>query len=301
MPDLADLFPGFASHWIDTDAGRIFARSGGKGPPLALIHGFPQTHVEWHPIASELAQHFTVVAMDLRGYGSSSAPPSEMGKLYSKRAMGADVVQVMEKLGHTQFAVVSHDRGARAAYRMTLDHPEHVTRLVLLDITPTVAMWDGMNAARAMQVYHWTFLAQPHPLPETLLAGASRDYLDHVLAKWTKRKSLDVFDERALAHYRAFFAEPARIHACCEDYRAGATIDVEHDRTDLAAGKTITCPTLVLWGNAGVPAASSGPLDVWRATFAPHATGHEIDSGHFLPEENPRATLASLMAFLRAA
>jgi haloacetate dehalogenase len=300
MPDLPDLFPGFAAHRIDTEAGLIFARSGGGGPPLALIHGFPQTHVEWHPIAGDLAARFTVVAIDLRGYGSSSAPESESGSRYSKRAMGGDVVKVMAALGHARFAIVGHDRGARVAYRLALDHPGRVTRLALLDIMPTVAMWDGMNAARAMQVYHWTFLAQPFPLPEMLLSSAPREYLDLKLAQWAGSRSLDAFDPRALTHYRAFFADPARLHACCEDYRAGATLDVEHDRADLAAGRTIGCPTLVLWGDAGIPAASSGPLDVWRATFAPHATGHGIASGHFLPEENPRATLAALLPFLSA-
>lgn len=298
MSDLADLFPGFAGYRVDTEAGQIFVRSGGKGPPLALIHGFPQTHAEWHTIAPKLAEHFTIVAMDLRGYGQSSAPSSERGEKYSKRAMGRDIVQVMEKLGHERFAIVSHDRGARAAYRMTLDHPERIIRLALLDIMPTVSMWDGMDATRAMQVYHWTFLAQPYPLPEALLAGAPIVYLENVLKKWTKRKSLNDFDERALEHYRASFAEPSHLHACCEDYRAGATIDVEHDRADLTAGRIIRCPTLVLWGDGGIPAASSGPLDVWRSTFAPGATGHSIDSGHFLPEENPEATLKALMPFL---
>jgi haloacetate dehalogenase len=294
----ADLFSGFTSHRLVTAAGKTFVRSGGSGPPLLLIHGFPQTHAEWHVIAAALAERFTVVAPDLRGYGSSSAPPSEAGAGYSKRVMAADLIEVMAALGHAGFAVVGHDRGARVAYRMTLDHPDRVTKLVLLDITPTVSMWDGMNAARAMQVYHWTFLAQPYPLPETLLRGASQEYLDHVLAKWTQHKNLDAFDARALTQYRAFFSQPDRIHACCEDYRAGATIDVEHDRTDLASGKAIRCPTLVLWGSVGVPASSSGPLDVWRDTFAPHATGQAIACGHFLPEEKPRETLQALLAFL---
>ncbi|MCL4189268.1 MAG: alpha/beta hydrolase [Rhodobacteraceae bacterium] len=300
MSDPDDLFPGFSSHWIDTDAGRIFARAAGSGPPVALIHGFPQTHVEWHGIAPALAGAFSVVAMDLRGYGRSATPPSTGGEGYSKRAMAGDILGVMAALGHPRFAAVGHDRGARVAYRMALDHPGRIERLVLMDILPTVSMWEGMNAARAMQVYHWTFLAQPHPLPETLLAGATRAYLDHVLAKWTAARTLAAFDPRALAHYRAVFAEPARIHAACEDYRAGAGADLDHDRADLAAGRTIACPTLVLWGGAGVPAASSGPLEVWRATFAPHAAGQAIDAGHFLPEENPQATLSALLPFLHA-
>lgn len=301
MTDLPDLFPGFASCRIDGAAGAIFARFGGEGPPLVLIHGFPQTHVEWAAVAPALAARFTVVALDLRGYGASDAPPSEGGALYSKRAMGADVLRVMESLGHARFAVVGHDRGARVGYRLALDHPDRVARLALLDIMPTVSMWDGMNAARAMQVYHWTFLAQPAPLPETLIGGAPRAYIDAKLASWTADRTLDAFDPTALAHYRAFFAEPPRIHACCEDYRAGATIDVAHDRADLAAGRTIACPTLILWGAAGIPAASGSPLDLWRATFAPHATGEGVASGHFLPEENPEATLAALLPFLAGA
>ena len=301
MTGLPDLFPGFASHRIDVGEATLFARCGGDGPPLALIHGFPQTHVEWHGIAQELARHFSVVAMDLRGYGSSSVPASHAGDRYTKRLMGTDIVQVMRRLGHDAFAVVGHDRGARVAYRMALDHPRRVTRLALLDIMPTVSMWDGMNAPRAMQVYHWMFLAQAHPLPETLIAGAPLAYLETTLAKWTGGGSLAAFDERALEHYRAFFGDPARIHACCEDYRAGATLDAEHDRSDLRTGKTISCPTLVLWGSAGIPAAGTNPLDVWRSTFAPHAEGHAIESGHFLPEENVEDTLAALLTFMRQA
>jgi haloacetate dehalogenase len=297
MSDLAELFPGFDSHWVATQAGRIFARSGGSGPPLLLLHGFPQTHAEWHRIAVPLAARFRVVAMDLRGYGWSSAPRSVGGADYSKRAMAQDAVAVMRELGFVRFRVVGHDRGARVAYRMALDHPGVVEKLVALDIIPTAEMWRGMNAARAMQTYHWTFLAQPAPMPEALLAKAPVEWLDHTLASWTKTKSLAAFDARALAHYRAFFGDPARIHACCEDYRAGATIDRALDEADLAAGRRIAAPTLALWGDAGIPAAGATPLDVWRG-WASDVRGKAIDSGHFLPEENPEATLAALIDFL---
>lgn len=300
MTSLPDLFPGFAERRLDGDAGSIFLRIGGDGPPLALVHGFPQTHVEWHRVAGELAKRFTVVAMDSRGYGQSAAPSSRQGELYSKRAVGADIARIMQALGYAKFSVVGHDRGARVGYRLALDHPERIAKLALLDIMPTIAMWEGMSAQRAMQVYHWSFLAQPYPLPEMLIAREPVAYIDHTLASWTKLKSLAAFDERALAHYRAFFSEPARIHACCEDYRAGATVDVEHDRADREAGATIQCPTLILWGDAGIPAAGGGPLDIWRRTFTPGAIGQGIDSGHFLPEENPQATLAALMPFLLA-
>ncbi len=300
--DLADLFPGFESRWIPTEVGKAFARVGGSGPPVVLLHGFPQTHVLWHRMAPALAERHTVVAMDLRGYGWSSAPPGDAAhETYSKRAMGRDVVTVMEALGHTRFHVVGHDRGGRVAYRLALDHPGRTLSLTVLDIMPTLTMWEGMTAQRAMQVYHWTFLAQPAPMPERLIAGAARFWQDEKLASWSGPRSLDVFDPRALAHYHAFFESPDRIHALCEDYRAGATVDLAHDREDRDAGKTILCPTLAVWGNAGIPAASSSPLDVWRATFAPQIEGAGVDSGHFVPEENPQATLDLLLPFLARA
>jgi haloacetate dehalogenase len=299
MSDLADLFPGFASHWIDVDIGKIFARVGGNGPPVLLLHGFPQTHVMWHAVAPNLAERFTVVAMDLRGYGWSAVPEgSQGGSLYSKREMAKDAVSVMESLGHVHFACVGHDRGARVAYRLELDHPGRLSKLALVDIMPTVTMWDRMDAKRAMQVYHWTFLAQPAPVPERLIGADPLPWLDHTLASWTRDKSLKPFDRRALDHYRAFFNNPDRIHATCEDYRAGATIDPQCDRDDIAAGKRIGCPTAVIWGASGIPAAGASPLDIWRQTFAPQATGTAVDSGHFVPEENPAGMLDALMPFL---
>ncbi len=297
MSELADLFPGFATHWLATDAVRLFARVGGSGPPVALVHGYPQTHVEWRHIAPRLADRHTVVALDLRGYGGSDAPPSAGGAFYTKRVMAADVVAAMRALGCERFAFVGHDRGARVGYRLALDQPERLSRLAVIDIVPTAEMWRGMDAARAMAVYHWQFLAQPEPLPETLIGRASREYIDHTLAAWTKAKSLEAFDPRALAHYRAFFAEAKRIHACCEDYRAGATLDRAYDEADLAAGRTIACPVLALWGDAGLPAQGENPLDVWRR-WARDVRGHAIDAGHFLPEEAPEATAEALIEFL---
>ncbi|MHB2167023.1 alpha/beta fold hydrolase [Alsobacter sp. R-9] len=299
--DLADLFPGFESRWIPTEVGKAFARVGGSGPPVVLLHGFPQTHVMWHRMAPALARHFTVVAMDLRGYGWSSAPPGDPAhETYSKRAMSRDVVTVMETLGHVRFHCVGHDRGARVAYRLALDHPGRVDRLAVLDIMPTLTMWEGMNAKRAMQVYHWTFLAQPAPMPETLIGGAALYWQDQKLASWSGTRTLEKFDRRAMAHYHAFFNNPDRIHALCEDYRAGATVDLLLDQADRDAGRRILSPMLAVWGNAGIPAASSSPLDAWRSTFAPQAEGAGVDSGHFLPEENPEATLALLLPFLGA-
>lgn len=297
--DLPDLFPGFAAETIAGPHGPVFARVGGKGPPLLLIHGYPQTHAEWHKIATALAEFFTLVLPDLRGYGQSAAPRSKNGTLYTKREMGSDLLRLMDALGHAKFYCCGHDRGARVGYRLALDHPERIKKLAVLDIIPTVSMWDGMDARRAMQVYHWQFLAQPDPLPEMLIAGAHLAYINHTLASWTKAKALDCFSEGALAHYQNFFADHARIHATCEDYRAGATIDAGYDRADLLLHKTIQCPVQVLWGAVGIPAAGASPLDVWRATFAPHAQGRAIDSGHFLPEENPADTAAALLEFFR--
>ncbi len=302
MTNTDSLFPGFAAHWIDGPVGKIFARVGGEGPPVVLIHGFPQTHAEWHEIAPALAKTHRVVCLDLRGYGWSSAPHGDGGKaLYSKRGMGEDVIALMETLGYARFAVIGHDRGARVAYRLALDHPGRVERLVLLDILPTLSMWQGMNAARALQVYHWTFLAQPEPVPENLIRADPAGWLDHTIASWTRAKQLDAFHPLALAAYAESFNDPARIHAACEDYRAGATTDLAHDEADLAAGKTVLCPVLALWGEAGIPAQGASPLEIWRSTFAPKAQGQAIVSGHFLPEENPEATLAALVPFLAAA
>jgi haloacetate dehalogenase len=297
MADLADLFPGFSTHWIDTEAGRFFIRAHGEGPPLLLLHGYPQTHVEWHRIAPQLAGRFSVVLMDLRGYGWSSAPRGEKGALYTKRLMAEDAVTVMERLGHIRFSVVAHDRGARVAYRLALDHPGRLDRLALIDIIPTAARWRSLDAAEAMKAYHWLFLAQPEPLPETLLGGAAPFFVDHTLANWTAAKNLSAFDPRALAHYRAAFNEPSRIHASCEDYRAGATHDRADDEADFAAGRKINAPRLVLWGQRGLGGGDASTLDIWRQ-WADKVQGQAIEGGHFLPEENPEATLEALLAFL---
>jgi haloacetate dehalogenase len=296
MSDLADLLPGFAAHWIDTDAGKIFARSHGSGPPLVLLHGFPQTHVMWHRIAPTLAERFTVVAMDLRGYGWSSVPRSEGGTLYTKRAMGRDVVAVMEKLGHVRFGVVGHDRGARVAYRLALDHPGCVERLALLDIEPTIEVWRQIEAG-THPAAHWAFLARPEPEPETEIGKDPNGYFEGLMAKWSRAKSLAGFDPRALDHYRAAWGDPLHIHAFCEDYRAGASADRDVDAEGLDAKAAIKCPVLVVWGEDYLGKRES-VVDVWRRTFAPGADGHMIASGHFVAEENPQATLDALQAFL---
>lgn len=299
MNERPDLFPGFRA---DRRPGRgvdLFCRIGGDGPPLVLLHGYPQSHVMWHRISSELARHFTCVIPDLRGYGDSDAPRGDGGRhLYSKRAMAADIVALMTGLGHQRFAVVGHDRGARVGYRLALDHADRVSRLAVIDILPTYDYWRKLDRAFGLKIYHWMFLAQPEPLPETLIERAPVTYLEHTLASWTKAGDLSVFGEGALAHYRHFFTQPERIHATCEDYRAGAFVDFETDAADVAAGRKIACPVQVLWGAAGIAAEGSGPLETWMI-WADDLRGQAIDSGHFIAEENPKETLAALLPFLR--
>ena len=301
MPDLADLYPGFASHWIDTSVGKIFARSGGSGPPLLLLHGYTQTNVVWHRVSPSLAQAFSLVIPDLPGYGWSVVPEADREHApYDKRAMAKVMVEVMEALGHVRFRLAGHDRGGRVAYRLALDHPGRVEHMATLDIVPTYDMWMGMDRNMAMKVWHWLFLAQPAPLPEMMIEKAPVPYLEWKTASWTKAKNLSAFDPRALDHYRAAFSEPLRIHAHCEDYRAGVAADFRNDEADRTAGKMILCPLLALWGAAGIPSETGGPLDIWRQ-WAPHVQGRAIDSGHFLTEENPETTAAALVDFFSAA
>lgn len=299
MSDLADLFPGFASQYIDTAIGRLFARVGGKGVPLLLLHGYAQTNVMWHRVAPALAEHFTLVIPDLPGYGWSVAPEADANHApYDKRSMANVMVELMEKIGHIRFNLAGHDRGGRVAYRLALDHPERLIKLCTLDIIPTYEMWHRMDHALAVKVWHWQFMAQKYPMPEMLITKAPIDYLDWKMASWTKSKSIKAFDPRALAHYHAFFSDPTRIHATCEDYRAGETVDLRNDEADRAAGRKIATPMLALWGTGGIPDAS-GPLAIWK-DWAKEVSGQAIDSGHFLPEENPDDTVAAMLKFFRA-
>jgi haloacetate dehalogenase len=301
MSDLADLYPGFASEWINTSFGRIFARVGGKGPPLLLLHGFSETNVMWHRVAPQLADQFTLIIADLPGYGWSDMPESDALHIpYSKRAMAKAMVEAMEQLGHVHFALAGHDRGGRVSYRLALDHPGRLSKLAVLDILPTYNYWERMNRAYALKIYHWTFLAQPAPLPETLIASNGEFFLRFKMASQTRSKTLDAIDARALEHYIAPFRDPARVHAMCEDYRAGAYADFEIDKADHDAGKKITIPMLALWGDAGIGAAAATPLDIWK-TWAANVSGAAVNSGHFLAEENPDATAKALKDFFSAA
>lgn len=298
MSDLADLFPGFEPHWIDTSIGRIFARSGGEGAPLLLLHGYPQSHVMWHRVAPKLAGRFKLIMPDLPGYGWSVAPEADKSHApYDKRSMANVMIEVMEKLGFARFHLAGHDRGGRVAYRLALDHPGRLMKLAVLDIIPTFEMWHRMDHTLAMKVWHWTFLAQKYPLPEMLIGKAPVEYLDWKMASWAKAKNLSAFDPRALAHYRAFFSDPSHLHATCEDYRAGESTDLGNDESDHAARRKIAVPMLVLWGSAGIP-SENNPLARWR-DWAKEVSGQAIDSGHFPAEENPEPTAQALLDFFR--
>lgn len=294
------LFPNTHEHRSVHSGVEIFARIGGEGPPLLLLHGFPQTHAMWHRVAPELMRHFTCVMPDLRGYGYSSCPDNDARNFtYSKRAMGEDMLALMRHLGHSRFLVAGHDRGARVGYRMALDAPEALSALAVLDIVPTHAMWTNFTVHLAMKTYHWLFLAQPNPLPEMLIERVPIAYLDFTLASWTKAKNLSAFSEAALNEYRLHYSTPEHIHATCNDYRAGATYDLAADAADRASGRKIACPTLVLYGDAGIPSETENPLETWRQ-WCDTCSGAAIDSGHFIAEENPQALMGELLPFLKA-
>ncbi len=293
------VFEGFATTRVDTgrDTGgaMINAVHGGSGPPVLLLHGFPQTHAMWHQVAPALAREHTVVAPDLRGYGDSSRPAAGDDHAgYAFRAMAADQVAVMRALGHERFAVVGHDRGARVAHRMALDHPEAVTRLAVLDIVPTLHVYEHVDRALATAYYHWFFFIQPAPIPERLIDGDPIGYLHALLGGWGS--GLSVFAPEALAEYERCFADADARHAMLEDYRAGASIDLEHDRADV--DRLVEVPTLVVWGGRGVVGTRpENPLDVWRER-ASDVRGAAVDAGHFLVEEQPTETLDLLGGFL---
>ncbi len=290
------FFPGFREVRLPGAGAEIHAVVGGEGPPLLLLHGFPQTHVAWRHVAPVLARRFTVVAADLRGYGASGAPPDDAAhETYAKRAMAADMIAAMGALGFARFAVAGHDRGGRVAYRMALDHPGVVDRLAVLEIAPTAHYWRAF-ATMGVKAYHWAFLAQPAPLPEHLIGGDPGFYLEWTLRSWTRDRSLVPFEDGALDAYRAALTPTDRVAAYCADYRAGAGPDRAHDEADLAAGRTIACPVLLLCGARGFPAASGDPAAHWRE-LAPDLRAVTVDCGHFPAEEDPEATTAALQSF----
>jgi haloacetate dehalogenase len=298
-----EWFEGFAGAMRDAGEVDLFARTGGNanGPPMLLLHGFPETHVMWHRVAQRLADDFFLVMPDLRGYGDSTkpAPTSELDHAeHSKRAMAGDMVTLMRSLGHEKFAVVGHDRGGRVAHRLALDHPERVARLAVIDIAPTLDMYEATEVRFATWYYHWFFLIQPAPLPERMIGGDPSFYLRWTLGGWGTN-GMAFIEPEALAEYERCFGRADAIRSACEDYRASASIDLEHDRASRAAGEKIACETLVLWAERGAIGRLFDPLEIWRAQCMATVSGQSMPAGHLIPEELPDETAAHLGNFLR--
>ena len=286
------MFEGFERRRLAVGDAEIHMRLGGAGPPLLLLHGFPQTHAVWHAVAPLLRDRFFLVMPDLRGYGESVGPPPDPAhRNYCKRTMAADMAAVMAELGHARFFLAGHDRGARVAYRLALDHPDRVLRLVSLDTVPTLDVWEAMDWQAALDAYHWPLLAQPAPVPERLIGNDPDFFLHHLLDRWSGRPG--ALDEAAVANYEAHFRKPAVLAAMAEDYRAGATIDLAHDREDRAAGRRIACPVLVPWG---ARYTAESPLEIWRR-WADDVRELRLDCGHFIAEEAPAACADALRDF----
>lgn len=302
-PKSPAFFPGFRPVSVATKEATINGVVGGSGPPVLLLHGYPQTHLIWQKVARDLANQFTVVCTDLRGYGDSSVPPDGNNhEGYSKRTMAEDQVEVMRSLGHSRFSVIGHDRGGRVGHRMALDHPNAVAKLAVLDIVPTLRLYTTVTKEFATAYWHWFFLLQAAPVPETILLNSAEFFLRgrFLTSRAGDGASLipEAISEATFAEYLRNFKDPARMHAMCEDYRAGASIDLEHDRADL--DKKVTCPVLALWG-ANNPAVAKlfDVLATWRER-ASDVQGTALQAGHYLPEQVPTEVVAQCSRFLRA-
>jgi haloacetate dehalogenase len=290
---------GFERLRVDVGDLNLSVHTGGEGEPLFLLHGYPQNHMCWAGLAPQFARHFRVIVPDLRGYGESDAPPDDMDHLaYSKRRMAGDIVALADRFGLDRFQILGHDRGARVAYRLALDHPARLARLGIIEVIPTADFWNAWNADLAYKAYHWTFLAQPAPLPEKLIAADPVGYIDHTLQSWTMERTLTPFSPEALESYRRQARDPARIAAFCADYRAGATTDRELDEADRVAGQRIAAPLMFLCGRHGFPAQTGDPAEHWRR-WADDVRTATCESGHFAMEENPLAVIDAFLPFFQ--
>jgi haloacetate dehalogenase len=299
---MSTWFEDFQARPYDTGEARIFARSGGRadGPPLLLLHGFPQTHAIWHRVARQLADRFFLVMPDLRGYGDSSKPPGSPDHAnYSKRVMADDMVDLMRLLGHERFGLVGHDRGGRVAHRLALDHPQALTKLAVIDIAPTLDMYNATDMRFASYYYHWFHLIQPAPLPEKMIGGDPAFYLHRKLGGWGANGT-QFIEPEALAEYERCFCSAEAIHGACEDYRASAGIDLEHDRASRQQGLKIQCDMLVLWGTRGIVELLFDPLALWQAQCERTVAGRSLQTGHFIPEEAPQETATAIAGFFGA-
>ncbi len=291
------MFDNYKSKTVRVNGVDIHCRVGGDGPALLLLHGHPQTHVIWHRVADRLAQAYTVVAADLRGYGDSDKPPaSEASMAYSKREMARDQIELMRHFGFEGFRVLAHDRGARVAHRLALDHPDSVERMILLDIAPTLSMYEQTNQEFARAYWHWFFLIRPAPLPETLIESDPEGYLRAVIG--TRSAGMQPFTEEAFSDYLRCLELPGAATGICEDYRASAAVDLEHDREDIERGNRVSCPLLVLWGEDGIVGRCFSVLDEWK-NVASDVSGCALPSGHYIPEEVPDTLLEHTLRFMK--
>jgi haloacetate dehalogenase len=294
-------FDGFEAHSYGVNNSQVFARVGGQRhkPALLLLHGFPQSHVMWHRVAQALAQDFFIVMPDLRGYGDSAKPVGDADHgNYSKRSMAQDIVALLDALAIEQVFLCGHDRGGRVAHRLALDHAERVRKLCVIDIAPTLDMYNATDMVFAQAYYHWFHLIQPSPLPETMVGAAWQPYLHAKLGGWGG-SGMSMYEAQAVTEYERHFARPETIHAQCEDYRASASIDLVHDRASRCQSQKIACDTLVLWGEKGVVQRLFKPLPLWQAQCAGTVTGHSLPAGHFIPEQLPQETAQALIQFFR--
>ncbi len=293
------MFPaGFEQQMIEVNGVELCVSSGGDGPPLILLHGFPQTRLIWHRVAPALAQHFRLIIPDLRGYGASAAPPGDDGHWnYSKRTMAGDIAALADRLGIDRFALAGHDRGGRVGYRLVLDHPGRVSRFCAVDIIPTLDAWEEMDVAAAVSAFHWTLLASKAPLPEKLIGQNPELFYRSLLERWAS--DIDRLDPAAVRAYLEQYRDPARIHAQCEDYRAGATVDRELDSASRAAGERLDCPVLLLWSRGYLADKAVSPVATWRK-WADDVHEAAFDCGHFIVEEEPDLAARAMLDFFAA-